>query len=366
MNVIVSNKQKDIIDNANIDAIKDLNGLFSIDELINKFKNYFFSKMILDATSIIDFSSEEVINKLASEIGSERLFILLPSNPEPPKNFVDKLVSLKIYNFSTKIEELVNYINRPRVYNDIIGNEDIPKDDFYVDNSVKENNNSFENEKTNLNNQDNFYADNSVKESSNSFESEKTNLNNQDEFAYKSQDNNLEEYNSFNGRKVIGFKNVTLHAGSTTLIYMLIKVFKEKFNKRVLGIEVNKNDFSYFQDDRMISVKEENLDNAINSTNAEIILVDLNDCHNLSICNEVIHLVEPSIIKLNKLMIENRFAFRELQGKHVILNKSLLSNNDVDALSNEAHVKMSFNIPPVNDRIYNDIIIKFIHYLGLN
>ena len=35
MNVIVSNKQKNVLDNANIDAIKDLNGLFNVDELIN-------------------------------------------------------------------------------------------------------------------------------------------------------------------------------------------------------------------------------------------------------------------------------------------------------------------------------------------
>ena len=34
MNVIVSNKQKDIIDNANIDAIKDLNGFFNVGDLI--------------------------------------------------------------------------------------------------------------------------------------------------------------------------------------------------------------------------------------------------------------------------------------------------------------------------------------------
>ena len=53
MNIIVSNKQKEIIDNANIDAIKDLNGLFNVDDLLGKLKNYFFSRVILDATSLI-------------------------------------------------------------------------------------------------------------------------------------------------------------------------------------------------------------------------------------------------------------------------------------------------------------------------
>ena len=100
MNVIVSNKQKQIIDNANIDAIKDLNGLFNVDDLISKFKNYFFNKMILDATSIVNFTSDVTLEKLAHEIGSERLYILLPENPEPPKSFTDKLIELRIYNLS--------------------------------------------------------------------------------------------------------------------------------------------------------------------------------------------------------------------------------------------------------------------------
>ena len=77
MNVIVSNRQKEIIDNANIDAIKDLNGLFNVNDLITKFKNYFFSKMILDATSIVDFATKDVLTTLANEIGPERLIILL-------------------------------------------------------------------------------------------------------------------------------------------------------------------------------------------------------------------------------------------------------------------------------------------------
>ena len=100
MNVIVSNRQKEIIDNANIDAIKDLNGLFNVDDLINKFKNYFFSKMILDATSVVNFASKEVLETLAEEIGAEKLIILLPSSPEPQLEFKKVLIDLKIYNFT--------------------------------------------------------------------------------------------------------------------------------------------------------------------------------------------------------------------------------------------------------------------------
>ncbi len=139
MNVIVSNRQKEIIDNANIDAIKDLNGLFNVDDLINKFKNYFFSRMILDATSVVNFASKQVLSTLASEIGPEKLIILLPSNPEPPIEFKKLLINLKIYNFTTSIDEAVKFIENPNTYEDAIKLIDDSSDGgMYVDNSIKE------------------------------------------------------------------------------------------------------------------------------------------------------------------------------------------------------------------------------------
>ena len=141
MNVVVSNRQKDIIDNANIDAIKDLNGLFNVDDLISKFKNYFFSKMILDATSVVNFATKDVLTKLANEIGADKLVVLLPSTPEPPAEFKQLLIDLKIYNFSNKIEDVVRFIDKPNTYEnamDLLSNSD--EKSMYVDNSVKDSN----------------------------------------------------------------------------------------------------------------------------------------------------------------------------------------------------------------------------------
>ena len=115
MIVIVSNKQKSVLDNANIDAIKDLNGVFNVQDLINNFKNYFFTKMVIDATSIVDFTNPEVLKQLASGIGSEKLVVLLPPKPEPPLRFLETLVNIGIYNFSTNIDELVNLISNPQI-----------------------------------------------------------------------------------------------------------------------------------------------------------------------------------------------------------------------------------------------------------
>ena len=113
MIVIVSNKQKSVLDNANIDAIKDLNGVFNVQDLINNFKNYFFTKMVIDATSIVDFTNPEVLKQLASGIGSEKLVVLLPPKPEPPLRFLETLVNIGIYNFSTNIDELIYLISNP-------------------------------------------------------------------------------------------------------------------------------------------------------------------------------------------------------------------------------------------------------------
>ena len=417
MNVIVSNKQKNIIDNANIDAIKDLNGLFNVDDLISKFNNYYFSKMILDATSIVDFASKPVLEKLASGIGPERLIILLPSSPEPPKEFVNLLLSLKIYNFSTKIEDVVKFLDNPNTYDNVIQNTGVvSNNNFYVDNSIKSNdvyteennlndvplvdntnNQLSNNENVNLENdyqlqddnidlnstsyheeinnkQENDIANMPMNETiSNNDVDEKLNNSLNNNFYGNNIINNEQEvrnsinYNQITNKKVLAFRNVTLHAGSTTIIYLLMKMLRDKYNKRVLALEVNKNDFKYYQNDKMISTNSDQLLNAITNNNSEVVLIDLNDYQgNFDFINEVIYLVEPSIIKLNMLMMNNRFAFRELQGKKVILNMSFLSTSDVHAFSKEAGMDMFMNIPPLNDRISNSIIDKLIEMLDLN
>ena len=46
MNVIVSNKYKEIIDTVNIEVIKKIEGEYSAEELGNAFKNFYFQRMI--------------------------------------------------------------------------------------------------------------------------------------------------------------------------------------------------------------------------------------------------------------------------------------------------------------------------------
>ena len=410
MNVIVSNRQKEIIDNANIDAIKDLNGLFNVNDLINKFKNYFFSKMILDATSVVDFASREVLTTLANEIGAERLIILLPSNPEPPMEFKRLLIELKIYNFTNKIEDVIRFIETPNTYEEAIKLVDSSfSSDVYVDNSIKEDisnesvNDSIDNVDTASDNSslgdilnrfslkdssnenvsdsdvikqeestnDNSFSENMIANTINEFNEKNSVVDN-------NVDNNLNKntflisddfdmvYDSSTSQKtIIGVKGVTLHAGCTSLIYMLHKMVAVNLKKSVLSIEIGKNDFRLFRDSKMISVNENNVKDIIDNSNEEIIFVDLNNYDGTDICSDILYLVEPSTIKLNGLMAVNRNIFNELKNKKGLLNKSLLSPNDVNTLENEAGLKFFFCIEPLNDRIFNNTISKLLNLLGI-
>ena len=414
MNVIVSNKQKEIIDNANIDAIKDLNGLFSVDDLVNKFKNYFFSKMILDATSVIDFATRDVLQKLVDEIGSDRLIILLPSKPEPPEEFKKLLLDLKIYNFSNKIEDVVGFIEKPNTFENVMNgvtNSHSNGNDYYVDNSIKSDdinnqplnneeisksqNNQINNNVTSVNM--NGYSNNngegisinhtSLGDIMNRFSVDNSNNNNNiynesnvrlenmvpngnihvnntvnsvsngQNIFLKTDDYNENKSYDANSKvkKIIGFRNVTLHAGSTTLIYMLQKVAQMQ-NMDVLSIEINSDDFRLFRDNKMISIKENDIANIFNSIRENLVFVDLNNCMDDSFCTDLVYLVEPSTIKLNKLMMMDKNAFGKLKDKKVVLNKSMLSNNDISILEREAGIRFFDNITFLNDRINNFVI----------
>lgn len=425
MNVIVSNRQKEIIDNANIDAIKDLNGLFNVNDLINKFKNYFFSKMILDATSVVDFASREVLTTLANEIGAEKLIILLPATPEPPVEFKKLLVELKIYNFTNNIDDVIRFIEKSNTYEDAIKLVDNSfNTDVYYDNSIKDGEEETSEEYSNDTNNDD--TSNEAFEDINNGTQDDSSMNitshrsslgdilnnlnlnrvanntsdsdtSQDaepmpEDNYESSEptdlplgnnNNIGDnknvfllYDDFNSvpnninqeklkRIVVGVKNVTLHAGSTSLIYMMHQMASVNLKKEVLSIEVDKNDFRLYRNSKMVSVKASELKNIISNSREEIIFVDLNDCNEIGLCDQVLFLVEPSVIKLNGLMAANKEVFKSLNGEKVILNKSMLSPNDVKTFEGEAGLKFFACVEPLNDRILNDSICKLLGLLEI-
>jgi len=370
MNVIVSNKQKQVLDNANIDAIKELNGLFKVDDLIINFKNYFFTKMVVDATSIVEFANPNVLKRLAEGIGAEKLVILLPSKPEPPRKFLKLLITLGIYNFSSNINDIVNFVQNPNTYDDVKEYlEETVSNNFYQTNNNFDNSNNYDVDHDINDN----YMDDSYNESDNTLNTVHNYLNSYDgdyqennSFGMEVANNNFIG-NNFNddNKYILGIKNVTNHAGTTTLIYMLKNTLEHIFNKKVLALEFKTRDFTYFRSQSMLSVTEDNLESTIKNSDCDIILLDLNNNDYVSLCNDIIYLVEPSIISVNRLISENRMAFASLKDKKVVLNKSLISNDDVNKFSQEAGISFYYVIPALNDRVGNSIIENFVNKLGL-
>ena len=80
-----------------------------------------------------------------------------------------------------------------------------------------------------------------------------------------------------------------------------------------------------------------------NNSEAEVILVDLNDGPE-SICTEVIYLIEPGIIKLNKLIRHDYKIFDKLRGKKIVLNKSVLDNSEVRDTKVEVKYFLTFHV----------------------
>ena len=118
----------------------------------------------------------------------------------------------------------------------------------------------------------------------------------------------------------------------------------------------------------MISVDSSNLSNVIERLNdADIILIDMNDTTNDDICCNVLYLLEPSIIMLNKLVKKDKNIFSKLKGSRIILNKSFLDDKAIYDLEKEAGAKFFYNIPPLDDRKKNSTVFtEFFSKLGFN
>ncbi len=288
-----------------IDVIKSLNGEFEVDELISTFSNFFFQRMILDITAIKNYQDIRNLQKLSMSLDMGKVILLLDDSEDSSSStYLSRLISMGVYNFTRNQEGIMYLLNHPNTYRDVAHIHQLDQLTETV------------NEK---------HMNSSV--------------------------------------RVLGVKNLTDDAGSTTLIYMLKKQLSR--NYRVIAIEIGKRDFVYFNDKDMISTtKEEFPAILLKSKEVDIILVDVNESSTEEICDDVLYLLEPSSLKLNKLMRKNRNVFRELNGKKIILNKSLLTSSDVLDFEGEAKTSIFYNVPPLNDRIPNKVLDAFLTKLG--
>lgn len=292
MNIIIANQYSDLLKGLNItDQI--YTGLYDVNELGNSMHNISFDNLIIDVTSIKNYQLVSTIKQLTNYVEAKKIILLLDNNCLNDE-YINGLVSIGIYNFAKDTNTLLNLLNNRNTYTDVSG---------YIN-----------------------------------------------------------EYNSTplpfdqNNRhaKVIGLVNVTSHAGSTTLAHTLVKVLKKKYN--VIGIEVDSTDFSFFKSNNLISTIGNKIKYLVSKyDDMDVIIIDTNgNAKAIETCDQVLYLIEPTTIKINKLILAKPTIFRDIFDKKVVLNKCFLSKWDIAEFENESRIKIFYSMPYINERDKND------------
>ena len=301
MNVIIANKYRDALATLDIDVIKSLNGEFTVDEIIETFKNFFFQRMILDITALKGYKDIKTLQKLSLSLDMDRLILLLDGSPEvTDPEYLSDLISMRIYNFTMNVEGVMYLYNNPNSYRDVAQYHQL--DTTHDNVGVAP----------------------------------------------------VQIYKESSSATVIGIKDISEEAGATTLTYIIKKQIERNYS--VVAFEVDKHDFMYFDDSNMYSISSNELGNNIAKySQNDVILVDINNSSSAEgLMAETIYLLEPSKIKLNKLLSKNPRAFESYRGKHIVLNKSLLSSHDVLDLEYETNIKTFYSLPPLYDQENNN------------
>lgn len=292
MNVIIANKYQTMLQSLNIDVIKVLTGEFEVDDIISSFQNFYFQRMIIDVTAIKNYRDIRVIQKLSISLDMEKVILLLDDSPETNSSeYLSQLISMGIYNFTKNIDGVLYLYNNPNSYRDVAHIHQIE---------------------------------------------------NEPKGSVASGDT-----------RIIGIKGVTKESGATTLTYLMKNELENYYS--VAAIEVDKRDFMFLRGKNLVSSTSVEIGNTVAKySDCEVILIDVNTSSAaLELCHDVIYLIEPSIIKLNRVMMINAKSFKDLASKNLVLNKSLLNNKDVMDFEYESRLKVMFNMPPLNDRDKN-------------
>ena len=309
MNVIVSNKYQPMLESLDIDIIKSVNGEFDADEIISTFQNFFFQRMILDITAIKDYKDIKNIQKLSISLDMDKVILLLDDSAECNSNeFLSQLISMGIYNFTKNVDGIMYLYNNPNTYRDVAHIQQLETQSQQPVVGMT------------------FIDVPSTAQAAVS----------QPEPVVTS-------------TRIIGIKGVTKEAGATTLTYLMKQELEKNYT--VEASETAKRDFAFFKGNNLHSVTANQIGMEVAKNKCQVVLIDLNNNEEIEqLCETVIRLIEPSIIKLNKLLVGDPKVLSKLSDKRIVLNKSLLSKGDIRDFEYETGLKVFYNVGPVNDR----------------
>ncbi len=309
MNVVTANENKSIIDRLDIDIIKRIDGQFELKELLSKFVNLYFNKMIIDITSIKDYQNLEVIKELSKSVDPSRVIIILNNDATVNSSFyMSNLIACGFYNFTRNFEGVKFLYNTPNSYD-----------------SVKHL----------------VISEEEVVRQSNAFKEEQAVI-------YQSSGTNKK-------RQIIGFINLTNHAGSTSLVNMLVRQLNAS-GQQAIGLEMFRQDMLYYHDPNLSTCFNKNdLESKLKLyDDVAAIFIDLNEFGEADkFCDKIIYVIEPSYIMLTKLLKKNRNALAEHKNDLILLNKSFVNDQEIPDFEYESKLKVYFNLPALNDRNNN-------------
>src|SRR5574344_1400227 len=302
MNIAIVNQNVKIINSLTVDIIKTLNGEFTKEEMNSELVNFVFEKAIIDITAIKNYyDSTSVINFLSYFDSSKVLLLLNDSDFVNSNGYLKVLVENGYYNFTRNAAGINYLLNHPNTYDDV--------KKYLVETTITK-------------------SPSDVTEG-----------------------NSKVSINDFKKHvKIIGIENLTPHAGATTLMYMMVKQLKQ--NYQVKGIEVFKQDAIYFHySDLSFCTSVDDFELEMKKNNGiDALIVDLNGLDIGNLLDEKLYLVEPGIVRLNKLLKSNQNVYDKVKGHKVVLNRSSIKDEDLNNFAYETKFKIFYNMPNINDR----------------
>ena len=315
MNVVIANENKNIIDRLSIDIIKRIDGEYEVRELMGKLVNLYFNKMIIDITAIKNYRNPNIFGELRQYIDPSKVIILLNSDSiVNSKDYISCMIKAGFYNFSRNFEGINYLYNTPNDFSKVkhfIDDENVEVIPYIDTNAIVE-----------------------------------------------------QPSLAFAGKKIIGLMNLTDHAGASTLTNMMVRQLNNHGYK-AYGIEMFRQDLIYYRSENLFSCMNKNdLDIKLRQlADAEAVIIDLNEFGEASgYCDDILYLVEPSYIKLTKLLKKNKNAFLDRKNDKIVLNMSFVNDADKADFEYELKCKIFDIIPPINDRNKNNESVNDVLY----
>lgn len=300
MNLVIVNENTIVVNALTIDIIKVLNGVYDVNSVEKELVNFYFNKVIIDITAIKNYFSSFDLFEFLNYFGKDKVILLLNDSAYcNSKEFLTKLINNGYYNFTSNSQGVSFLVNRSNTY------EDVKK---YIQTTTF------------------------TSELNSSIGS--TNI--------QTRTNNI---------KIIGIKNLSEGAGSTTLMQQMVKQLA--FNYKVKGIELNGFDAMYFRSPDIIFCNDytEAKTKIQGLKGIDAIIIDLNEFEdNNKICSDIIYLLEPGIIRISKFIKNINKYNDKLNDMKIVLNRSALKDEEINYFEKETGLNIYYNLTNFDDK----------------